>query len=232
MGCVTESFDEPGSTLSSTSSVAVRSCNSPASQCESEAIGDGVIPELALLPVSLRVDPLVEVRANEGTWMLARPTEELINSAVEDGCRLGNPSGTYSVDVICVVEYGEVLLVDDQNQIVPAYPMPGAAPNWLHVTDDFVYAGRIGDGALPDSTLIRIDRAPQVPTVVLIPAPFDGGQDWPSDWVIASAVLTAEYQGLVSIGPDAEGTSVNSWIGMETVDLDGIDRLIDAAVGK
>jgi hypothetical protein len=227
-GCVSKSSGEPETTLSSTPSTAARTCNSPASQCESEAMRDGVIPELALLPVSMRVDPLVEVSTDEGTWMLARPTEELINSTTEVGCQLGNLSGTYPDDVICVLEYGEVLLVDGQNRIIRAYPMPGATPSWIHVTDAFVYAGQIGDGALPDSTLIRIDRTTQIATIVLIPAPFDGGQEWPSDWIIASPDLTAAYEGLVNTGPDAEGTSVNSWIGMVSVDLDGIDNIFDA----
>ncbi len=219
-------------TLSSTSSTAVRSCNGSASQRKSDAERDGVIPELALLPVSIRVEPLVEENEDDGTWILARPTEDLINSTIEDECKLGDLPGTYPVDVICVREYGEILLVDDQDQIARANPMPGAPPSWIHVTDAFVYAGKIGDGALPDSTLIRIDRVTQIATVVLIPAPKDGGQAWPGDWIIASDDLAAEYQSLVGTGPDARGTSSNSWIGMVSVDLDGIDRLIDAAVNE
>lgn len=140
---------------------------------------------------------------------------------------LGNLEGVYPVDSICVTEYGEILLVDTEGKIVRAYPMPAAVPSWVHVTDNFVYAGRVGDGGLPDSALVRIDLSTLAATVVLVPAPVDGGQEWPSDWIIATDEQIVDYPRLVGVGPDSAGTEVTSWIGTIRVDLDGIDRLID-----
>ncbi|MCP4247579.1 MAG: hypothetical protein GY778_11070, partial [bacterium] len=184
------------------------------SQTPADAERDGVVAELAAIPTGMRVSPLVGVNAEEGRWILARPTDELIRSISGTGCGLGNTvDGTYGVDVICVVEYGEILLVDDLGQIIRAYPMPGAVPSWILVDVDAVYAGRIGDGGLPDNTLVRIDRTSLQADVWLVPAPLDGGSEWPPDWRIASDAQSAQYVSLVSIGPDSDGTQTDSWIG-------------------
>lgn len=42
--------------------------------------------------------------------VLSRPAPETLDLA--PGCGLGDPSGVYGRDIICVVEYGEVLLMD------------------------------------------------------------------------------------------------------------------------
>jgi len=183
------------------------------SQTAADAARDGVIPELASVPFEVRVSPFVDVVAEEGTWILTRPTDALINRTMSTGCGFGKLDGTYPIDVICASEYGEVLLVDDAGEIARAYPMPGAVPSWLHVTDGFVYAGRVGDGALPDSALVRIDRASLEATVVVIPASFDGGTEWLPGWLIASDEQAARYEEAVQVGADSVGTEVANWIG-------------------
>jgi hypothetical protein len=198
----------------------------PPSQTGTDAARDGVLPALADLPAALRVAPLLDMTTDQGDWMLARPSDQLIDSTMADGCSLGNLEGTYPIDVICTVEYGEVLLIDGTT-IVRAYPMPGAIPSWLYVSANYVYAGHIGDGGLPDSTLVRIDRATLEATVVVIPAAFDGGSQWLPSWHIASADQTARYEALVQIGPDSVGTDALSYIGEVRIDPDGIDSLMD-----
>ena len=199
--------------------------SAPPSQTEADAVRDGVLPELAALPAALRVWPMLDMTTDQGDWMLARPTDELIDRTMADGCDLGDLEGTYPIDVICTVEYGEVLLVQG-TEIVRAYPMPGAVPSWLLVTPGYVYAGHIGDGGLPDSTLVRIDRNTLEATVVVIPAAFDGGDQWLPSWHIASPEQTARYDELVQIGPGAVGTDAMSYIGEVKVDVAGIDLLM------
>jgi len=126
---------------------------------------------------------------------------------------LGDPDGADPDEAICAIEYGEILLIDADGRIVRAYPMPGAIPSWIYVDYDFVFAGRIGDGALPDSTLVRIDRTTMMATVVLIPAAVHPSHEWPSGWITSASDQAAAYEGLVGFEPDMTGTEVDSWIG-------------------
>jgi hypothetical protein len=58
-----------------------------------------------------------------------------------------------------VPEYGEVVLLEGQTKsILRAFPLPLVPPQYIEVTDDAVYCGRQGDGALGHSMLCRIDR--------------------------------------------------------------------------
>ena len=88
--------------------------------------------------------------------MLATLSQVVQEQSWADGCGFGDLAGIYPTEVTCSAEYGEVLLVVD-GSIVKAYPMPGAVPSWLHIADKYVCSGRVGDGGLPDSTLVRID---------------------------------------------------------------------------
>lgn len=143
-----------GSTTTTPPAVAIPS------QSPDDARRDGIVPELAALPLSDRVDvvdPSALVEGAEGTWVVSRPGEGA--NAASDGCGLGDPTGTYGVDIICTLEYGEVVLMtSDLSTIVRAYPFPGYPPQWLFETDDALYCGRQGDGALPNSMVCRIDR--------------------------------------------------------------------------
>lgn len=228
---VDESSTVPASTTSmaSTTSTPVlgnESSSQLPSQSEDAAHRDGVIPELARLPFDTRVESMAEVTAEEGTWVLSRASRELVDLSMPDGCGFGDLTGTYPTEVICTVEYGEILLVDDKQQVTRAYPMPGAIPSWIYLTPTAVYAGRIGDGGLPDSTLVRIDRTTLQATVMLVPAEFDGGTEWPPSWHIATPEQRDRYHTLVGFSPDMTGTPVTSWIGDVVVNLEGIDQLM------
>lgn len=201
------------------------------SQTPEEAVRDGVVPELAALPYSLRVEARSEVPTDEGTWIVAVPTPELTELASENGCGFGNLDGAYPTEVICAVEYGEILLVDGEGQIVRAFPMPGAIPGWIHVTEESVYGGRIGDGALPNSTLFRIDRQSLEATVVVIPSHSEDAPEWLPAWHVAGAEQVTTYDMSVGFAPEMNGTKVTSWIGDVVVDIAGIDGIIDQVAG-
>ena len=223
------------STSTTTHVVTTETTTTPAdetpSQTPAEASRDGVVPELAALPFTLRVEPRSEVPSEEGTWVVAVPTPELTELAWENGCGFGNLDGAYPTEVICVVEYGEILLVNGEGQIVRAFPMPGAIPGWIHVTEESVYGGRIGDGALPNSTLFRIDRQSLEATVVVILSHPDDAPEWLSTWHVAGADQVTTYDALVGFAPEMSGTRVASWVGDVVVDIAGIDGIIDQVAG-
>jgi hypothetical protein len=201
------------------------------SQTPAEASRDGVVPELASLPYSLRVEARSEVPTDEGTWMVAVPTPELAELAWENGCGFGNLEGAYPTEVVFAVEYGEILLVGGEGQIVHAFPMPGAIPGWIHVTEESVYGGRIGDGALPNSTLFRIDRQSLEATVVVILSHPEDAPEWLPTWHVAGSEQVTTYATLVGVAPETSGTKVTSWIGDVVLDIEGIDGIIDQVAG-
>ena len=125
-----------------------------ASQTPTDAARDGIVLAVAALSYKERVSVLHSVSTAEGRWILSR-----LAGAQAPNCVLGDVTGTYGRDYVCTVEYGEVLLVDsDDDVIVRAFPMPGYPPREMAVTEDAVYCGRQGDGGLPTSMLCRIDR--------------------------------------------------------------------------
>lgn len=138
------------------------------SQSAEEASRDGVLPEVAALTFDQRVglpEPVQEhfsVRAetDEGIWVVSRMPAEAAPAA--DGCGLGatnDPNAVYRRDVICTVEYGEVLLLNHaEDEILRAFPLPGVPPQRLAVSEGAVWCGGAGDGGLPDGVLCRIDR--------------------------------------------------------------------------
>lgn len=196
------------------------------SQSAQDADRDGVAPAVAALSFEDRVSPLVQVPSDDGTWMLSRLSPRVDEMA--DGCRFGSPSGQSPEEVICTVEYGEVLLVGEDREIIKAVPLPAMVPSWILVTDEWVYAGRVGDGALPDSGVVRVERATGQATVVVVPAPFDGGDRWPADWHLAPGDLSQDYTEAVGFTADgATGVATTSWIGDIVIDPPAIDAFID-----
>jgi len=202
------------------------------SQSLEDAARDGVVSELAEAPYESRVDPLLTVESAEGTWILSELTDDLLDSSVvEQGCRIGDPQG--DPPAVCAHEYGEVLLVRD-DAIVRAFPFPGVPPSWLHVGDDAVYAGRIGDGALPHSTVVRIERATlESSTVVFVhPDAASAPQILPG-WREATAAELEDLPDLVGFASAGmEGTDVESWVGDVRVDLEGVRGLFSESAGS
>lgn len=186
------------------------------------------MPELAELPFSIRVSSQAQVSTEEGTWTLSRPTEELNQLGFENGCGFGDLGGVYPLDLICTLEYGEILLLNEHGEILRAYPMPGAPPSWIEVTTDHVYAGHIGDGALSSSILVRIDHRTLDPIVVVFQDP-DSDLEWLPSWQVVPSgdPMTLRCQDVVQVGEETKGKEVISSIGRVVVDLGGADRLIE-----
>ncbi len=185
-----------------------------------------MLPEVAALSHVERVDALEEVATPEGVWTLSRIPFDA-DDLVATGGVMGDPDGDYGTDWVQGFEYGEILLIDGDGQIARAYPMPGTVPSWIVMTEAAIFAGRIGDGALPDSTLVRLDRVTLDADVLLIPAPFDGGTQWPADWAIATPAQVRVYEDSVGFASQgAEGTPAESWIGDVVIDIDGINALV------
>ena len=196
------------------------------SQTPAEAQRDGVVPALAEFPLSQRVERRVEVSAEEGTWVLATPTEAVYRAAAAEGGRLGDPAASDPEQVIGVSEYGEVLLIDEVGTILRAYPMPTVPPHWILVTSAAIYAGHIGDGAMPDSSLVRIDRRTLQAQVLAIQSSLESWErHWPVGWRVATAEQARLYAEVVGYGPEATGVEAASCKGRVAVDPDGIDRL-------
>ena len=164
----------------------------PASQTERAASRDGVEPKLAELNLHLRSKRQASIATDQGAWRISRPTDYVTRVLTGGSCKLGS---------ICSLEYGEVLLMR-KGKVVKAYPMHGVPPKWIYATDDAVYTGAVGDGALPMSTLVRIDRRTlQARTITL-------DQDDPR---------------LAFIGIPS-GVEVTSMIGPLRVDIDAVAR--------
>ncbi len=113
-----------------------------------------------------------------------------------------------------------------------AWPMPGAPPNWLVATPARAWAGHEGDGALPDSTLARIDPAGDA-TVVVIPSEKEAtGAAWPAGWHQVTGDDIYDYRGLIGFGSGGmTGTKAISPLGDMVVSLDSIDGLINRTAG-
>lgn len=64
-------------------------------------------------------------------------------------CDVSNPDSIYRRDVICTIEYSEILLLDPpDDEILWVYPCPGVRPRQLHATDDALYCVGQGDGGI------------------------------------------------------------------------------------
>lgn len=177
------------------------------------------------LPLSLRSDARSQVETDEGTWILARPTDGLLRLSDAWGC--GVPGTDW-----CTHEYGEILLVSEDG-LEFVLPTPGVPSTWLAVTDTHVYAGRIGDGALPDSSLIRIDRATREVIPIVFRVDLDRGHSWPQGgpmFVNPDDPMWERFEAAVSLAPTraepVEGTTP-VW-----VDFEAVDALIEDLVAE
>ena len=139
------------------------------SQSPQDAARDGVVPALAALPVSERLDAGAAVDTAEGRWVFSTPDQ--IPAEAAPSCALGDPLGTRWRDFLCIDEYGEILLMNaDGTRIIRAFPLPYAhTTTQLVVTDKAVYCSSQGDGAYPDSLLCRIDRSTLTMVVRVFP---------------------------------------------------------------
>ncbi len=197
-----------------------------ASQSAADAARDGVPAAIAALPLADRVDVQSEVASPEGRWVLSRLPDETW-ARFPDG--IPDPDNYLGTARASAIGYGEAILLSGNGEVVKAYPMPAVPPSWLLVTDPTVYVGRIGDGGLPLSALMRIDRATLAAETVTVPPPAEGyDASWPASWHEATERDLQTYDTLVGFAPRGmTGTPATSWVGEVVVDVAGIDTFID-----
>lgn len=92
------------------------------SQSKAAATRDGMIPAVAALSLSQRVDVKKAVGTHQGVWVISR-------TPLSTEGALGPTSGTLRKDVVAAHEYGELLLMDSARQRIPwAIPPAGHPP--------------------------------------------------------------------------------------------------------
>lgn len=135
------------------------------SQTDEAAARDGVLPEVAALAISDRVGVVDVVATGEGIWLTSRMPCGVEPCVGDASLLLGDRDGTYGIDYVNKHEYGELLLLDHETlEIVRAWPLPGMPPNGanfndqLTVTSDAIYFAHQGDGGLPKSYVMRVER--------------------------------------------------------------------------
>lgn len=212
---------EPISTRSKSTTTASTTATLPSierpSQSVEDAQRDGVLPELAELPLGIRSEPKVTIGVEEGNWVASQPTEDAAPLT------LGDTTGEYGTDFISVVEYGELLLVTD-HEIERAYPMTGFPPSWLLSTDEGIYVGHIGDGGLPWSVIGRVDRTTLEPRFIMFPAPGVEYDYWPDQWRLIPEGYDVQLVGM-DAPPSDSFVSAKSWIGTVYVNLEEVEKL-------
>jgi len=119
------------------------------SQTPADAERDGVHPAIAELNFDSRVEVRGEVSVGGKRWVLSALSGSTRSTLIDFW--EGNPP---PFDLA----YGELLQIDDET-IVRAVPMYGLPASWIASRDGVIYAGRIGDGGAPDSSLVRVDSA-------------------------------------------------------------------------
>jgi len=205
------------------------------SQSPEDAARDQIVPELAALPLGVRVHQADDwagptiVETTAGIWILSRMDSDLAFTLTEStGCGFGateDPEAVYGRDVVCLLEYTEILLLDSQSgEILRAYPFSGAIPRQLLRTDDALYCIGQSDGGLANSLLCRIDLATLEPAVRIFPR--DGSEyDWswvPRGWTIDDPVGVVLWENLAV---SDSGITISGHSGTATIDPQTLELL-------
>ncbi len=201
------------------------------SQTTADAARDGVVTGLAELPLGRRLGTRQFSGASEGIWVLSDTPSY---AEITGPCGSEDPDCAYGRDWFNGGMYGELLLMDPTGQeIVRAYPMPDLSPSWLYIDDEHVYVGRIGDGAAPQNTLVRVNRNSLAMTGLIFEDPDDEysylGEAIANDaWLDGWQVLTyddVETPFLTMNDNTIDGVQAPSWIGEVYINLDTIEML-------
>lgn len=215
------------------SSTEVSAGSSTPSQSPADAARDGVVADLAALPMEARVEVTASVRTEEGVWATSRPPESISEYIGDEDCRIGDETGKYPEEVICTIEYGELLLLDaDQAEIVRAFPLPSVPAEFLEVGEDAVYCARNGEDMLRDSMVCRVDRSTLDAVVRIFPS--DAGSTVvqpcfyaPDNWTVADENLD-----VAEVVVDSDGvwilSSTGRWTGLDPDTLEIIHRGLES----
>jgi hypothetical protein len=182
------------------------------SQSDSDAARDGVLHVIAQAPISVRVDNRAEIETPEGRWVLSRATQDLEQLKAPGVCFDSQGTAPWKVTEGCLLGYGEILLLDHEGQIERAYPMPGIPPTWIVAADRYIYAGRQGDGGIPNSSVVRIDRVDLTAEVATFRFDDASAPDQPSiaTWYEFGSPQHGRIEAILD-PPAGTGTPVTSW---------------------
>ena len=165
------------------------------SQSAADAARDLVLPDIAALPLSVRLAPIeprhrgipTELSTPEGIWTISSPDISSIVGHCPNPSPTYYPGGSSSQSGTCVM-YTEILLLSpDRQHIRRAFPIADYPPQWLSLTPDAIYCGR-QDGIR--SMVCRIDRSTQTLVGRIFPA---AKPVFPED--IGNSVMSQEFPG-------------------------------------
>jgi len=152
---------EPASTVTLAAPGATTAAAPPPSQSPVDAARDGIVPEIAALPLEQRVNEIRpsydfsrmetdvgRIETAEGAWVISTPSPGEIPRPSE----IGDAAGAYGKDYVDLGEYAEILLLDPETgEIVKAFPFPTFTPRSLGLFGDDLYC-------IGYLVLCRIDR--------------------------------------------------------------------------
>lgn len=234
-GTVIATSPEPGELIETYGSITLTIAGGKPSQSPEDAARDQIVPELAALPTAVRVlqaddwagPTLVETAA--GIWLISRMDSDVAFALTEStGCGFGateDSEAVYGRDVVCLLEYAEILLLDAQSgEILRAYPFSGAIPRQILRTDDALYCISQSDGGIANSMLCRIDLATLEPAVRIFPR-AGSEYDWswvPRGWTINDPVGVVLWENLAVTD---DGLAISGHHGSAKVDPDTLELL-------
>ncbi|MGI8518673.1 MAG: hypothetical protein ACR2ME_10125 [Acidimicrobiia bacterium] len=193
------------------------------SQTPEDAARDGVVPLIATAPVELRINGQLAAGDSGWSWVASRLTEDFVTLTDASNCHLAQPLSAPAASR--GREYGELLLMEG-DRIFRAFPMPGSPLSWLYLANEAAYTGHIGDGAIPHSTIMRIDRVTLDTEVWLFGDSADlASETFPTTW--HRTLATTGYEQLVGFAPSFDGLAVESLPDGVRIDLDAIRGLFD-----
>ncbi len=203
------------------------------SQTSEEAARDGVISAIAEMTLDQRLSPDIYESVPEGVWVLSQAATA---GQLWGSCNPEDPGCAYGRDYVYGTEYAELLLMDAPGrEIVKAFPMPAIKPSWMYVSEDYVYTGRIGDGAVPQNSLIRVDRGTLELTALIFEDPEDeyawfgdvvANDEWLDGWQVLGYDDIAEPF-LTMNENTIDGVQTPSHVGITYINLDVIEAIFE-----
>ena len=186
---------EPAAIVSLAAPGATTAAAAPPSQSPADATRDGIVPEIAALPLEQRAPRIPagagagRIETPEGAWVISTPSPEHVDQFSE----IGDAAGVYGKDYVDLGEYAEILLLHSETgEILKAFPFPAFPPTSLALFDDGLYCARPEYEWGPGSMLCRVNRHTLAATVRVFLAYSDADLHdyawFPGNWTVDDGV--------------------------------------------